>query len=159
MDRVKTFIKYALWIVAFAVFSEILINVGLNSTYREMEKTGNIPEQVTINQAESTSVNQRIRGTITNSGDEDLNGKYMKMDFYSERGVFLGEKYIPIQNVNKGETTDFEIFSKLQNAKSYVVSIVDEKKVGTLGEIEILPKEWTKPEIVWATLLTILIFW
>ncbi len=37
MDRMKTFLKYALWLILFMIFSEILINVGLNSTYKKIE--------------------------------------------------------------------------------------------------------------------------
>ena len=37
MDRMKTFLKYALWGILFFIFSEIIINVGLNSSYKNME--------------------------------------------------------------------------------------------------------------------------
>ena len=54
MDRVKTLLKYAVWVLAFIVLSEFLINVGLNSTYRKINRKDNI-EQVNIYQAEATS--------------------------------------------------------------------------------------------------------
>ena len=38
MDRIKTFLKYALWVIAFAIFSEFIINVGLNSSYKKIER-------------------------------------------------------------------------------------------------------------------------
>ena len=76
MDRMKTFLIYVLLIIGFFVFSEFIINVGLNSTYKNMESKNNI-EQVNIKQAEATSVNGRIIGTISNSGTEDINGKFL----------------------------------------------------------------------------------
>ena len=63
MSRLKTLFKYVLWIVMFAILSEFLINVGLNSTYKQLERKDNI-EQVQIYQSEATIVNGRIRGLI-----------------------------------------------------------------------------------------------
>ena len=40
MSRLKTLFKYVLWIVMFAILSEFLINVGLNSTYKQLYRTG-----------------------------------------------------------------------------------------------------------------------
>ena len=100
MERTKTLLKYALWVVLFIIFSEFLINVGLNSTYKPIERKDNIA-QVNIYQAEATLVNGRIRGLITNSQPEDLSGKYLKFDFYSERDVFLGRKFIAINTLQE----------------------------------------------------------
>ena len=54
-------------------------------------------------------------------------------------------------------TIPFEMLFKLQDVKYYETKIVDEKDPA--GELELLPKEWTKPEIIFATALTFLIFW
>ena len=94
MKRMRTFLKYILWIVLFFIFSEFLINVSLNSSYKSMNNTGNVPQGVKIEYAESTLVNGRIKGTIENTGDEDLTGKYIQMDFYSSKNNLLGTKYI-----------------------------------------------------------------
>lgn len=48
------------------------------------------------------------------------------------------------------------MFFKLQNVGYYKTSIADQIEE---GEIEILPREWTKPEIILATAFTFLIFW
>ncbi len=156
MERTKTLLKYALWVVLFIIFSEFLINVGLNSTYKPIERKDNIA-QVNIYQAEATLVNGRIRGLITNSQPEDLSGKYLKFDFYSERDVFLGRKFIAINTLQENETQNFEILFKLTDVDYYTVSIVDEKPEGE--EIEILPEGWSTSEVVLATAITLLIFW
>ena len=113
MDRVKTLLKYAVWVLAFIILSEFLINVGLNSTYRKINRKDNI-EQVNIYQAEATLVNGRIRGTITNSEPEELNGKYVRIDFYSKRDVFLGRRYIEVKDLAQNGTMSFEVFFKLK---------------------------------------------
>ena len=154
MDRVKTLLKYAVWVLAFIILSEFLINVGLNSTYRKINRKDNI-EQVNIYQAEATLVNGRIRGTITNSEPEELNRKYVRIDFYSKRDVFLGRRYIEVKDLAQNGTMSFEVFFKLQEVGSYEVVIADKKEPA--DEIEWIPKDWTKPEIIAATIVTLLI--
>lgn len=152
MDRVKTLFKYALWLVLFIIFSNFLINVGLNSTYKPIERKDNV-EQVNIYQAEATLVNGRIRGLIKNTNGE-LSGKYVKIDFYSERDVLLGSNYVQIGNE---EEQSLEVLFKQDNVKSYEISIVAQKEPGE--EISIIPEDLTTSEIVVATVITLLIFW
>ena len=106
-------------------------------------------------QAEATLVNGRIRGTITNSEPEELNGKYVRIDFYSKRDVFLGRRYIEVKDLEQNGTMSFEVFFKLQEVGSYEVVIADKKEPA--DEIEWVPKDWTKPEIIAATIITLLI--
>lgn len=157
MDRMKTFFKYAIWVILFFIFSELIINVGLNSSYKNIQSKNNI-EQVIITQAQATLVNGRIKGTIRNTGNEELNGKYVKVDIYSERDVLLGSKYYEIQNLAKNQSQDFEIYFKAQYVKYYDVSIVNEKEESEL-DIEFLSEDLKKPEIWFATIVTLLILW
>ena len=147
---------YASWVILFFIFSNFLINVGLNATYKPIERRDNV-SQVNIYQAEATLVDGRIRGIITNSETEDLSGKYLEVDFYSERDVYLGRKIININQLQANETQNFEILFKLEDVEYYSVSIVDERPEGE--EIEILPDGWTTTDVVVATVITMLIFW
>ena len=156
MKRVKTLLMYALWVVLFIIFSDFLINVGLNSSYRPIERRDNI-SQVNVYQAEATLVNGRIRGLITNSETDNISNKYLEFDFYSERDVFLGKKIINVNELQAGETQNFEILFKLENVNYYTITVLDDRPKGE--EIEILPEDWTTGEIVVATVFTLLIFW
>lgn len=156
MDRMKTFLIYALIVVGFILLSNFLIDVSLNSQYKDIERKDQT-SQVQIYQAEATLVNGRIRGVVTNSGDVDLNNKYIKIDFYSKRDVFLGRKYIQINQLQKDETQPLEVFFKLQDVKSYSIEIVDEKPPEE--EIEILPNDLSKSEVIISTALVLLILW
>lgn len=120
-----------------------------------MNNTGNVPQGVKIEYAESTLVNGRIKGTIENTGDEDLTGKYIQMDFYSSKNNLLGTKYIPIEATSTG-AQEFETFFELQDVKSYDMSIVDQKN---LPELELIPEEMKKPEIILLSIMTMLMFW
>ena len=147
---------YASWVILFFIFSNFLINVGLNATYKPIERRDNV-SQVNIYQAEATLVDGRIRGIITNSETEDLSGKYLEVDFYSGRDVYLGRKIININQLQANETQNFEILFKLEDVEYYSVSIIDERPEGE--EIEILPDGWTTTDVVVATVITMLIFW
>ena len=36
MSRMKTFFKYAMWVILFFIFSEIMININLETVYRNI---------------------------------------------------------------------------------------------------------------------------
>ena len=155
MSRMKTFFKYAMWVILFFIFSEIMININLETVYRNIGRKDNLP-QITIYQAQATKVNGRIKGTIKNSDKDYLTGKYLKIDLYSKRNVLVGKKYIDITTTQNNTTQDFSMYFELKDVTSYEVSIVDHKEE---GEIELIPKEMTKPEIIVLTAMTLLIFW
>ena len=77
MDKIKSYFKYIIWIVLFFIFSEFLINVGLNSNYRDIERKDNV-SQVSIYQADATKVNGRIRKKKKNSAPDELRWKVHK---------------------------------------------------------------------------------
>ena len=60
MSRMKTFFKYAMWVILFFIFSEIMININLETVYRNIGRKDNLP-QITIYQAQATKVNGRIK--------------------------------------------------------------------------------------------------
>ena len=155
MDSLKKLLIFFLIIIGFFIFSNFLIYVGLNSSYRDIERKDNV-ENVQIYQAEATKVNGRIRGLIQNVNGENLNGKYVEAQLYSKRDVFLGREYIQIENIEEGPQA-FEMLFKLQDVASYEVSIVDEKQEG--GELELLDTDLTTQQIVVLTALTFLILW
>lgn len=154
MDRMKTLLKYALWVILFFIFSEFLINVGLNSSYKKMERRDNI-SQVQIIEAKSTLVNGKVKGTITNSEEDYLTGKYLRIDYYSKRNILVGTKYIAIEITENNKKQNFNTYFELQEVTSYEISIVDEKEE---GEIELITTELTKPEIVMLTVIAMLWF-
>jgi hypothetical protein len=129
MDRVKTLFKYALWIILFWILSDVLIYFGINSTYKDIEKRNEISSQITIDDAEATTVNGRILGSVTNSEDNDISEKYLKVDLYSDIGNLVGTNFLEIGNLGTIETKSFETYFKIQNVKSYEINIVDKKIV------------------------------
>lgn len=135
MSRLKTFAKYAIWLILFWILSDILIYYGVNSTYKNLEIKNEIPSQITIKNAEATKVNGRIKGTIANKEDSNMSGKYLKIDLYSDSGNLLATEYEEIGNLRVNEVKSFEIYFKMQDVKQYEVNIVDEKIEETTSDV------------------------
>ena len=155
MSRLKTFAKYAIWIILFWILSDILIYYGVNSTYKNLKIKNEIPSQITIKNAEATKVNGRIKGTITNKEDSDMSGKFLKIDLYSDNGNLLATEYEEIGNLRTNEVKSFETYFKMQDVKQYEVNIVDEKTEETTSDV-FMTEDMKKAGVL--LLLTYMIF-
>lgn len=155
MDRMKTLLKYALWVILFYIFSNLMIYLNIETTYQNIGRKDNI-EQITIYQAQATKINGRIKGTIYNNAENKIINNYLKIDLYSERDNYLGSKYIDVSNMRDNETREFEIYFKVQDVEYYEIKFTDEKEEGELPE---MLKDLTKEQLIWGTFLTFLIFW
>ena len=153
MDRLKTFAKYAVWIILFWILSDILIYFGLNSTYKQIEEQNELSSQIIVNRAEATRVNGRINGKFINNEEQDLSGKYLKIDLYSSIGNILGTNYLEIGKLEPNETREFETYFKVQDVKSYSISVVDQKEE-IVGEF--MTEDMTKLAVI--ALLAYMIF-
>lgn len=155
MDRMKTLLKYALWVILFFIFSNIMINFTIETTYQDIERKDNLG-QITVNQAQATKINGRIKGTIYNNAENKIIDNYLRIDLYSKRDVFLGSKYIDVSSMRDDETRNFEIYFKVQDVDYYEMKFTDEKVEGELPE---MLQDLTREQVVWGTFLTFLIFW
>lgn len=155
MSRIKTFLKYAIWLIAFYIFSNIMIYFNLETTYQNIGRKDNLP-QVAIYQAQATKINGRIKGTVYNNSENKITSKYLRVDLYSARDILLGSKYIDVSTMRENETRNMEIYFKVQDVEYYEMKFTDEKEEGELPE---MLKDLTREEVVWGTFLTFLIFW
>lgn len=130
MDTVKRFAKYAILLILFWIISDILINVGIDSMYKDMNQKGNIPEGIQVVEVQSTKVNGRIK--LTAEG-ENLSGKFIKVDLYSDIDNHLGTQYLEIGNLAENEIKNIETYFKISETKSYEISVVDEAGESTEG--------------------------
>ena len=125
MSRIKRLLTYVIAIIAFMFFSEFLINMNLRSSYYNLERQDNI-SQVLIKQAKATKQGGEITGKIINPEENKLNGKYLKIDFYSDSNVLMGTKYIDISKLQTNKMQDLNLTYKIENTKYYSISVVDE---------------------------------
>ena len=156
MDRMATFLKYAIWIVLFFIFSEFMIKLNLETNYNALGRKDNIA-QVKVYQAEATRVNGRIKGNIFNDENNKIENIYLKIDYYSTNNNLLGSKYIDVSNMRDNETRNFEAYFKLNDVKYYEMKFVNKKD--EQGELPEMVKDLTKGQVLLGTALAILIFW
>ena len=120
MKRLKTFGKYILLVVGFFFFSRLLIFIGLNNTYDNIELRGTVPEGIIITSSKATSVNGEVKGKIS----ENLDAKYVKFNFYTDIDSLAGSYYITPSEL---EDSNFEFYYKLKYIESYIIELTDEK--------------------------------
>lgn len=125
MSRLKTFFMYAVWVLVFFIFSQVMIYVAINTTYKYKNieiKTSTI----TNAEVQATSINGFAKCKIVNNTQRDIENKYIKLDCYSKNNVLMGTKYIKIDKIQTNEEQEFEVrfnYSKVDNAK---IEIIDE---------------------------------
>ena len=126
MGRLKTIRTYIIWIIAFYIFSSVMIYIGLNATYKNILQKGNLPEQVNVDLAQATKVNGRIYGEVTSTIKNDLNGKYIKVEIYDKDVEVVGQKYLKIEGTNINEPKRFKVNFVTDGVKSYKIEILDD---------------------------------
>lgn len=165
MDRVKTLLMYGVWVVLFFIFSNFLINIGLNTVYRKIENKSELP-QINITQAEATHIDGRIYGTINLKEYSQLLGKYLKVNLYSKRNVLLGTNYIKIENTDKNENQNFNLYFRYKDVQNYDLVIIDEiqmqEEMNKIADKSLFEgftiNEMTLGQKVWAAIIMVAIF-
>jgi len=130
MNTMKKFGKYLIWLILFWILSDILIYLGINSTYKNIEHRGKIPNGIEIVQMQATSINGRTKIKVN---DRSLSGKFIKIDLYSSTGVNLATQYLEIGEIKENENKEIETYFRISEVKSYEISIVDELGESTEG--------------------------
>lgn len=130
MSRMKTFAKYAICLILFWILSDILIYLGINSTYKDIDRRGEIPTGIEVVEMQVTTVNGRTKIKIN---DENLSDKFVKIDLYSSTGVNLGTQYLEIGKVRENEIKEIETYFKISEVKSYEITVVEEMGQSTEG--------------------------
>lgn len=130
MDTMKRFAKYVILLIIFWIISDILIKIGINSTYKNIQQRSEIPSGVEVIQMQATTVNGRTKLKVSG---EDLTGKFLKIDLYSKTGVNLGTQYIELGTIRENQIKDYETYFKISGVKSYEISVVEEKGQSSEG--------------------------
>lgn len=125
MDRMKTFAKYILWALGLYILTSILVFIGFNLNYKDIICNNKSIEQISIEKAEATSSTGRIYGYVTNLKENNVNGKYIKIEVYNTDNQKDEIQYLKINDVKYSEKKMFKVFFKTDNAKYCNISIVD----------------------------------
>ena len=106
----KKFIRYFLILIIAYFMVNLLIYLLMRSSNSNKVVSLNIPGNsplVQITQARGSTEGGVVRGKITNNTNEEIKDKFLKLRFFSKRGVEMGNEYITIKDLKPGETLDF----------------------------------------------------
>lgn len=153
MDRMKTFGLYALCIILFFIFSNVMINVAIKATYMQIGADILLQEnlKIELDEARATYVNGYVEGSIKNTG-KNTESTHIKIDLYSKRDILLGTKYVKVDDLKQNEERDFRMgfkFTDVDHCKLEMVKDIDEQKV--------TEEQFTSTEIRFARLLATVI--
>lgn len=126
MARMKTFFIYFLLVVLLFIFSQVMIYIAINTTYKykSVEILTTIP---VVAQVEATSINGKAKVKVTNNQEIALENKYIEIDCYSKHDILMGTKYIKIDKINTKEEKEFEVQFNYNKVDKAVINIVEEK--------------------------------
>ena len=129
MSRMKTFLKYLMIVIAFYVFSNIMINAFLKVSYVDMHDYEINVDQVFIDvsEAKTSKRNGYIKGIVKNNTDVIVENKYLKFSMLSKNGNVLGKKYIRIDKIEPEQLRKFELKFEYDNVKSFKIEMTDTK--------------------------------
>lgn len=107
MSRLKTFFKYFIIFVLVYFLVDIVSVQVMKSSYLKKEFITDSNE-IEIAESRATITNGYVKGKIKNNTNNDFEERYLKLDFFSPRGVNLGTKFVKINPLKVGEEQEFE---------------------------------------------------
>ena len=127
MKRMKTFFKYILALVLLFVFSNLIINGLLRTSFTKIKDYDiDVNEiYVDVTEAKASSWNGNIKGIVKNTSDKTVENKYLKVSMLSKNKRILGEKYIKIDKLEVDELKKFELSFDYDNVKSFKIELTD----------------------------------
>ena len=154
MARMKTFFIYFLLVVAFFIFSHVMIYIAINTTfqYKSIELKTTLPMEVEV---QATSINGFAKGKLINNTENEIQSKYIKIECYSKHDTLMGTKYIEIDKIGAKEEKKFEVHFNFNKVDKAVIDIVDEKELEKQNIKE--EEKISDPERGLATMLAALI--
>lgn len=149
----KTFGIFALIVIGFMIFSNIMINLATKAVYSPMvvylnTKNG---EEIQVEEAKATHVNAIVKGKFTNHTKQDINNQYLKIDLYSRRDNLLDTKYVTLESLKMGESQDFTMGFKSMGAVKCTMQLTDtavQNSSGTSFISEEVGKLWVAKWII-----------
>lgn len=134
-NRIRTLGLYALCVILFFIFSNLMINITLKTIYEPIDTYKSEPEEIGIDikEARATYVNGYVGGNISNK-NSTISKIYMKIDLYTKRDVLVGTKYIEINNLKQNQTQEFRIGFKYTDVDHANINLINEVSKDTPEE-------------------------
>lgn len=126
MPTHKKFFIYFLLVVAFFIFSQIIIHFTISTTYghKSVEIKSTIPMNAEV---QATSVNGFAKVKVKNITENAIENKYVKINCYSKNDVLMGTKFIKIDKIEAKEEKEYEVRFNFNKVERAVIDIVEEQ--------------------------------
>ena len=124
MPTHKKFFMYAVWVILFFIFSQILIYVALNTTYsyKKIEVNSTLVSEASV---KTNSVSGIAKIKINNNTQNAIENKYIKIDCYSKHDVLMGTKYIQTGKILTNEEKEFEVIFNYNKVEYVKIEVID----------------------------------
>ena len=129
MNRMKTFLTYALIVVLFYLFSNFAIDMMISNSFADVSDNVEISEsgngfQVYVTKANSNKRQAYFTGVVKNKSNSVIDKQYVKVDSYF-RGKLMQSKYLAFENMKPQEERRFKLSYSVGNIDEYKVSYVE----------------------------------
>ncbi len=159
-NRMHNIIMYFLIFALLFVFSNLMIYLYINGTYKTIENCEiNVDNpNITINESKATYVNGYVNGKLKNDSNEEITNKYIKFGFFTLRDVNIGNKYVKIESLKPGEEVEYKVNFKYQDIKKMKITLADAEEVKNAREEEFVIDEEMKNTALIGTLIFLLVY-
>ena len=127
MERMRTFLLYALGILGFMFLSYVLENGLIENMYVKMAGNIETSESISVEDVsgKASNVNGFMNFKLTN---ENVNAEdfFVKIDLISKQGLPAATKYVQITDLPVGQSKNYQVKFKGSEIREYKVSVVDE---------------------------------
>lgn len=154
MSTLKKFLMYGSWVLLFFIFSQIMIYIAINTTYK-YKKVEMYTSAITEAEVQATSINGFAKCKVVNNTQSNIENKYIKVDCYSKKDTLMGTKYIKIDEIHPNEEKEFEVRFKFNKVDKVKLNIIDEIDSDVSEEQLVSDPEMTLAMIISALILLI----
>ena len=106
MDRMKTFLKYVLWIIGFFVISLLLENgllmamyTPISGEFHDYYSTTGKKFSIENGKAKACNVNGYVSFDLINTTEKFVDKCYVKIDLYNDQNLLADTEYFKVQGM------------------------------------------------------------
>ncbi len=131
MKRMKTFLIYALIVIAVILLTDVVANLILDTNKRTIKNYEIVTTSpaIEITEAKGTNIDGKIKGIVKNNSEEFVESAYLKVELKSKRGVTLGTEYKKMGNFQPSQSKEFELKYRYSGVDNFVISVEKENEI------------------------------
>ena len=132
MDKLKKHFKRIVIFIIIYILLDILTFNIMKTVYKKKEvKESLSTPKVEVTEFKTTVTNGYINGKVTNNTGAALEGKALKMDFFSKNGSNVGTKLVDLSELAADQTSDFATKFNFDNVENVAFSIINKSELNS----------------------------